>query len=215
MFESVLPPIGVVSAETAIPIMTAPLFPEEAAYIANAVAKRRAEFSTVRACADRALRTLGVGRPPQVPGPGGVPPWPVGFVGSMTHCAGCFAAAVARASSFRGLGIDAEPSVPLPEGVLESISSAQEREALGRLRAQRPGTNWDTILFSAKESVYKAWFPLAGVPLDFTDGTVALHHDGSFLAGLDIVVPRPLPRFFSGRWAISDGLIVTAVTIPA
>lgn len=214
MFEHVLP-TGVVIAETATPAVTERLFPEETAHITNAVAKRRAEFSTVRACADRALRALGLPRPPQVPGPGGMPPWPAGVVGSMTHCAGCFAAAVAPASTFRSLGIDAEPRVALPEGVLESISSAGERAALDALRKQAPGITWDTILFSAKESVYKAWYPLAGTPLDFTDGSIAIHHDGTFGVRLTIAVPRRLPRSFAGRWAAGAGLIVTAVTVPA
>ena len=66
MFELVLPSTGVVSAETGTAVATVVLFPEEVAHIAGAVAKRRAEFSAVRACADRALELLGITRPPQV-----------------------------------------------------------------------------------------------------------------------------------------------------
>lgn len=214
MFGFVLPATGVVSTETATAAPAARLFPEEAAHIANAVPKRRAEFSTVRACADAALRALGATRPPQVPGKGGMPPWPTGIVGSMTHCAGRYAAAVARTSSFRGLGIDAEPRVPLPEGILESISSTEERASLQRLWREVPEVNWDTILFSAKESVYKAWYPLARATLDFTDGSIVIGHDGTFSAQLDVAAPAWLPRSFDGRWAVGEGLIVTAVTVP-
>lgn len=215
MFELVLPSTGVVSAETGTAVATAVLFPEEVAHIAGAVAKRRAEFSAVRACADRALGLLGITRPPQVPGPGGMPPWPIGTVGSMTHCTGCFAAAVARTSSFRSIGIDAEPHRPLPDGVLESISSPGERAVLRRLWRDRPAVAWGTLLFSAKESVYKAWYQLAKAPLDFTDGSIVIALDGSFSAHIDIAPPAGVPRTFSGRWAASPGLVVTAVAVPA
>jgi 4'-phosphopantetheinyl transferase EntD len=37
-----------------------------------------------------------------------------------------------------------------------------ERAMLRDLAATAPGPCWDRLLFSAKESVYKAWFPPAG-----------------------------------------------------
>jgi hypothetical protein len=37
----------------------------------------------------------------------------------------------------------------------------EERVWLARLRADHPWVCWDRLLFSAKESVYKAWYPLA------------------------------------------------------
>ena len=72
------------------------LFPEEQAVIANAVDKRRLEFTTARACARVALGKLGLPPVPIVPGPRGAPRWPAGVVGSITHCAGYRACAVAR-----------------------------------------------------------------------------------------------------------------------
>ncbi|MGW3728760.1 4'-phosphopantetheinyl transferase, partial [Streptomyces sp. NPDC000851] len=58
----------------------APLYPEEAAVVARAVAKRRREFAVVRGCARRAMEKLGV--PPQavLPGERGAPRWPVGLI---------------------------------------------------------------------------------------------------------------------------------------
>jgi 4'-phosphopantetheinyl transferase EntD len=47
-------------------------------------------------------------------------------------------------------------------GVLGIVAVAGEQERLRRLKAAAPGTCWDRLLFSAKESVYKAWFPLTG-----------------------------------------------------
>ncbi|NDZ87966.1 4'-phosphopantetheinyl transferase, partial [Streptomyces sp. SID10115] len=63
------------------------LFPAEEAVVANAVDKRRKEFTTVRHCARTALARIGVPAAPILPGHRGAPGWPDGVVGSMTHCA--------------------------------------------------------------------------------------------------------------------------------
>jgi 4'-phosphopantetheinyl transferase EntD len=195
------------------------LFPQEEAVIARAVDKRRREFTTTRACARAALARLGLPPVPLVPGPRGAPRWPPGVVGSMTHCDGYRACVVARDRDLLALGLDAEPHAGLPEGVLGAVSSAPERERLAALAAAAPGTHWDRMLFSAKESVYKAWFPLTGRWLGFEDASVTLDPErGTFTARL--LVDGPYVNggrltSFSGRWLVDRGLIVTIVAVPA
>ncbi len=138
------------------------LHPEEAAYVDRAIAKRRREFALVRSCARRAMARLGVPPQPVPTGDRGAPVWPAGLLGSMTHCDGYGAAALVRDTDLAALGIDAEPAAALPEGVLAAITLPAERARLRRLAADRPGVPWDRLLFSAKESVYKAWFPSPG-----------------------------------------------------
>ena len=172
--------------------------------MARAVAKRRREFATVRACARRAMEKLGVPPRPILPGERGAPRWPDGVVGSMTHCDGYRAAALVRAGDLASLGIDAELHGPLPEGVL------QPRRAAGRARtgcagspAERPDVHWDRLLFSAKESVYKAWFPLTGKWLDFMEADIDITADGTFHAALLVPGPWVGGRRLShldGRW---------------
>jgi 4'-phosphopantetheinyl transferase EntD len=201
------------------------LFPQEAAAVAGAVEKRRREFGSVRLCARQVLARLGVAPRPLAPGGSGpawarrAPRWPEGIVGSMTHCVGYHAAAVARGASVAALGVDGEPNEPVPEGVRELITLPEERSVLERLGAAHPDVHWDRLLFSAKESVYKTWFPLTGRWLDF--GECAITPDperGTFTA--DLKVPGPvvggvrLDRFH-GRWRVRHGLVVTAVVIPA
>lgn len=53
---------------------------------------------------------------PVLTGEGGAPAWPDGVVGSMTHCDGYRAAAVANAGEVRGVGIDAAHHLPFPRG---------------------------------------------------------------------------------------------------
>jgi 4'-phosphopantetheinyl transferase EntD len=195
------------------------LFPAEEAAIAQAVDKRRREFTTVRACARAALARLGLPPVPIVPGPRGAPQWPDGVVGSMTHCAGYRACAVALDRNLLALGLDAEPHDQLPDGVLVAVSLEEERKRLAALAAAAPGTHWDRMLFSAKESVYKAWFPLTGRWLGFEDASVTIDPEaGMFTARLLVEGPDlngvPLTRF-NGRWLVDGGLIITAIAVPA
>ncbi|KQS63685.1 4'-phosphopantetheinyl transferase [Modestobacter sp. Leaf380] len=217
MLESVLgPPVSVCSTRTD----TAPVVvhAEEETDVARAVPARRAEYATVRHCARTALRAIDVPPGPLPRGAGGAPVWPAEVVGSMTHCRGYRAAAVARTVHVRSLGIDAEPDEPLPRGVLELVTRPGERAALPLLQRSRPGVHWDRLTFSAKESVYKAWFPLTGRWLDFDDAEVHLTPDGGLVAELLVPGPRvdgaPLTRF-TGRWSVASGIITTAVVVPA
>ena len=195
------------------------LFPEEAAIVARAVDKRRREFATARGCARDALAKLGIAPCPILPGARGAPQWPSGIVGSITHCAGYRAAAVAFGHDLLTIGLDAEPDDVLPDGVLDAVASASERARVRELFRLAPGVSWDRLLFSAKESVYKAWFPLTQRWLGFEDADVVVDVAGrTFMAR--VLVPPPAARGvrlsqFSGRWLASDGLLLTAVTVPA
>ena len=188
MIERVLP-TGGEAAEHTGPPRPVPLHPSEEPGVANAVPHRRAEYAAVPAGPDRA------------------PVWPAGIVGSMTHVDGYRAAAVGRAETWVGIGIDAEEHAPLPPGVETLVMSQDELTALARTD---PALCPDRVLFSAKESVYKVWYPVTRSWLGFEDVDVRLG-DGTFTArigrtglGTDVL---------HGRWAVGDGLVVTAVAL--
>jgi enterobactin synthetase component D / holo-[acyl-carrier protein] synthase len=211
VIEKILP-AGVASAAAYHDPPDALLYPEEEAAVVRAVGKRRREFGTVRWCARRALAELGLPPAPITPGERGAPRWPDGVVGSMTHCDGYRAAAVARAGDVATIGIDAEPHGPLPDGVLDAIARMEELPMLDELHRRSGQVQWGRLLFSAKETVYKAWFPLTGRWLGFEDVSLTLRTDGTFTARL-LAPDAPYPSF-DGRWTIVDGLIATAITIP-
>lgn len=217
MLERILPAGAVVRATRGD--IDAALYPEEEAMVERAVEKRRREFATARACARDALVELGQPRGAILSGPKGEPLWPVGIVGSITHCEGYRASAVARSSELRTLGVDAEPDQPLPDGLLGDIALPEERVLLRELAREAPGTHWDRLLFSIKESIYKAWFPLAERWLGFEDAVVAIDwRKQQFSAHL--LVPGPLVegrelRGFHGRWLAVDGLVMAAIALPA
>lgn len=205
MIEGLLPRLAV-SSEARHDPPEAVLLPAEEAIVARAVPKRRREFATGRWCARQALARLGLPPSAILAGPAGQPLWPDGIVGSITHCAGYRAAAVAWSGDVGALGIDAEPHAPLPDGVLDTVASDDERAHLRRLADHAPDVHWDRLLFSAKESAYKAWYPTGGRILEFEEATVALDPDGTLSARL--VDGTAL----TGRWLVADGLALTAAT---
>ena len=159
------------------------LFPQEEAVIARAVDKRRREFTTARHCARAALAALGCRRRRSCPASAARPGWPDGVVGSMTHCDGYRAAALAHGRDVRTIGIDAEAHEAAAGTACWTWSpSPAERARLRRLSAEEPGVCWDRLLFSAKESVYKAWYPLTRRWLDFAEADVELDASGRFTA---------------------------------
>jgi 4'-phosphopantetheinyl transferase EntD len=196
------------------------LFPQEYAVIARATESRQREFATARACARAALTRLGLPAAAVLPGPRGAPQWPAGVTGSITHCTGYRAAAVALIRDVVSLGVDAEPNEALPDhGMLKLIALDEERVRLAELASGMPGICWDRLLFSAKESVYKTWFPLTGRWLGFESADILIDpREGTFTARLlvqgPIVNGVPL-TLLSGCWLADHGLLVTAVVIPA
>ncbi|MFC2687147.1 4'-phosphopantetheinyl transferase family protein [Arachnia propionica] len=194
------------------------LHPEEQQYIERAVAKRQLEFARARYCARQALDRFGLERPSMIPGIAGEPSWPQGIIGSMTHCEGYAAAAVAPRARLVSLGLDAEVDAPLPERVLGLVALPSEIRRLALLGALEPALHWDRILFSCKESVYKAWYPLAHKWLGFEDAELALRLDGTFRARLLVegpAVPGGRLRLMAGAWRSREGLLLSAVSVPA
>jgi 4'-phosphopantetheinyl transferase EntD len=194
--------------------------PAEEALIAKAVDKRRKEFIGARHCARQALGKLGEPEVAIMVGDKRAPIWPRGVVGSLTHCAGYRGAVVAYALQIRTLGIDAEPHGPLPDGVLDSVSLASERDWLTGTPAD---LHADRLLFCAKETTYKAWFPLTGRWLGFEDARIGFTIErtadgwrGEFHSDL-LVDGRthsgPPLAFFDGRWLVRDGLVLTAIAV--
>jgi 4'-phosphopantetheinyl transferase EntD len=216
MLEVILP-AGVESEECFGDPPGGVLFPEEEKIIAHAAATRRRDFAAVRSCARACLERLGYPQVPILPGVGGAPMWPAGVQGSMTHCVGYAAAAVGPVAQISAIGIDAEPDAPLPDGVLNLIATPAEQDRLATIQPEADSPDWDRLLFSAKEAVYKAWFPLVGEWLDHQDAEIVFHpHEATFTALLSrdgLIVNGCQVHRLDGRWMRERGILVTAVVV--
>ena len=203
---------------TEAPVGDDALLPQERALVDGTSAERRAELAAGRHCARLALSCLDpdLGRMPVLTDARGAPLWPAGTVGSITHCTGWTGAAVARSRGsrlgrgIRAIGLDAEPIAPLPAGVVEVVASEGEREAVARLGGEQPGIPWDTLLFSAKEATYKAWYPLTGAVIGHDAVRVDLSSAGTFtaVARADDASGREVVHRVRGRWVLGPRVVV-------
>jgi 4'-phosphopantetheinyl transferase EntD len=196
-----------------------PPSPDDDRWVARAVDRRRREFAAGRGLARQALAALGVALDDcgLVPDQDGVPGWPAGVVGSITHAGGWCAAAVARAAAVRSLGIDGEDlaRVDGQPDWLRLVLRPAERDALAGLDPDEVGRR-ALILFSAKESFYKCQFPLTRTRLDFLDAEVVVRpEEGAFDVECAVPLPAGLPRRWSGRYEVADDLVLTAVELAA
>lgn len=191
------------------------MFDEEALLVASSIPERRAEFLTGRRCAHLALSKLGVTSQPILRGTNREPLWPEGVVGSITHCGDYCAAAVAYSHGERWIGIDAEPNEPLPPGILDLIASPKEIELVAGAMKTIP--NWDRLIFSAKESVYKAWYPCVQTGFDASSYSVEFSPDSSCFdvdfSGPGLNEARRAGTRFSGRYLVSADMILTSVVV--
>lgn len=188
------------------------LTPAEAEQVAGVAPRRQAEFGAGRACARSALCALGVA-PVTIPtGPAGEPRWPTGVVGSITHCHRYAAAAVGRSQMLAAIGIDAEPDRALPAGILAGLATPDERAALPR-RSGASDPHWDRLLFSAKEAVFKAWYPLTGCLIGFDAATVVFDPAAGTWGSFEVRLAGGPIRTMTGRWLAEQGLIACAVCV--
>jgi 4'-phosphopantetheinyl transferase EntD len=191
-----------------------PLLPGEELLVVDAVASRKAEFTAGRTCARTALRALGIPDAPILADERRAPQWPDGAVGSITHGGGHTAAAVALRRDVVMLGIDVEAAGRLDDDDAELVAVAGERHrAAGIL-----GSDADRLLFSAKESIYKAWYPATRRWLDFHDVTVTLEPGGTFTVdpGAHLAAgDRTILAALLGRYAVTATHVYTAVYRPA
>ncbi|NJK92129.1 MAG: 4'-phosphopantetheinyl transferase superfamily protein [Blastochloris sp.] len=141
-------------------------FPEEEIPVLEACSSRRNEFRAGRRLARRLLEERGLEACVLKSMEDRQVGWPEGWLGSITHKNDDCACALASLRDYEALGIDLESlRGPSPE-VWDRIFLREEREwCQGEPGAQEASA----LLFSAKEALYKALFPLSRGPLRWMD----------------------------------------------
>jgi 4'-phosphopantetheinyl transferase EntD len=135
----------------------------------RATQNRQREFLAGRWCAEQALQCLGSGSTHVAMAEDRAPIWPDGVVGSITHTGDFAAAAVAWAADVAALGIDSEQIID-PAAARDVADICMVDEAtLFKAAHGRSFCEFCTLVFSAKESVFKCLFPLTRKFLEFSD----------------------------------------------
>lgn len=184
----------------------------------RAVPKRKLEFMAGRVCAREAIRNL-TGTAPADALPrdaDGCPVWPPGLVGSISHTRRFATAAVALAADSAGLGVDVE-EVIAPDAAAEVAglvaTDAELRVAQG---AGLDSLAALTLVFSAKESLYKALYPARRLSFDFLDCTVVEVDAGARRFTIRLAAPFDAAAGaagFAGRWERIGGEVHTGVLV--
>ncbi|PSL94972.1 4'-phosphopantetheinyl transferase [Pseudomonas sp. R9.37] len=131
------------------------------ASIQRSVAKRQAEFLAGRLCARAALQQLDhLDCVPPI-GEDRAPVWPEHISGSITHSTGHAAAIVGHKAQWRGLGMDLENVLALDraERLAGEILTAEEMQRMASVPREQVAL-LVTLTFSAKESLFKALYPI-------------------------------------------------------
>ena len=111
----------------------------------------------------------------------GLPVWPGGLLGSISHTAEYAWAAVVRKQQVAGVGVDCEGllATAVASELWQLVGTAGERDLLSGAFGF---TEAVTILFSAKEAIYKCLNPVTGWALDFSDVKLVGFAGGSLQA---------------------------------
>lgn len=177
--------------------------------VQRAVQKRRAEFAAGRRAARLALRGAGYDAVAIPKGAHRAPVWPEGLVGSLSHDGGLAIAGVAPLSRVAALGLDLAEAADFPAHLRAEILRTEPEKRQSGLEAR--------VNFSAKETVFKALYPIVQEYFGFGAVEVSPNMD----AGLfDVRLRRSLGPYpedarFQGRFAIVERRLVTLLSIPA
>ncbi len=136
------------------------------------------------------------------------PMWPKGLVGSISHSRELAAATILRDAL--GVGIDIECQRRLKSDAVRRVATKEEYSRYSVV----PDFDW-TLLFSAKESVFKAFSPLAKRYIGFQEIELLLDvATQSFsLRYLGNTIDKGLFEKSEGHWSSLAGHVITLVMV--
>ncbi|MZR63577.1 4'-phosphopantetheinyl transferase [Alcanivorax sp. DP30] len=178
----------------------------------TAVNKRKAEYLAGRWCGREALRQIGSDG---VPGfhSDRSPVWPVGTLGSITHSHGIAEVMVGDARHWLTVGLDTEQWVS-PERAARLERELLTEEELKTLAGMSPlqRANRLTLIFSAKESLFKALYPLTGKRFYFHDAVRRQPNSLTLLRTLSPEWPKGTQIPF--RWRERQHSVLSWIALP-
>ncbi|ECO8339960.1 4'-phosphopantetheinyl transferase superfamily protein [Salmonella enterica] len=140
--------------------------------IQTSVSKRRAHYFAGRVAAKSALSKIGIENFILLNGKHMEPLWPRNIVGSLSHSEKFAACAVHRSFRSSGVGIDVESvlSRESARDILDLVVGDRENELI--YNSIFDCTMMLTLIFSAKESLFKALYPHVRYYFDFDVASV-------------------------------------------
>jgi len=196
-----------------IPSTELPVAEGEEPSILRAGPKRRRDFSAGRHCAHEALVALGSPTDSLPRNDDGSVAWPRGISGSISHSRQWCGAVVAWSDDVLGLGLDIEETGRLSDGGAKLVLSEDERTAARQSWLGEDACR--TLMFSTKESIYKALHPLVRRYIDFDEAVVEVEDHGTLQVELVKELETKLPDSLRlvGRYHVDEGSVLTTITL--
>jgi len=159
------------------------LYPEELGILNfKAVPKRRIEFCIGRVAAHNALSKIKINNFPVLKGVHNEPLWPEGVVGSISHSGTIALAAVANKETTAGIGIDIEMlDETISQDIVQVVCTIREAIWVNQRKDRR--LERLLMIFSAKESVFKAFSPITNRFLTYFDAELIWNENISRFRG--------------------------------
>jgi enterobactin synthetase component D len=190
-------------------------------HLHRAVLKRQVEFLAGRVCAQQAIEALTGHKPATIPAQADrAPGWPRGIIGGITHTTRYAAALVSSNGQYQGIGLDCERLMSPEQLDLQThICTPRELDALHATHRDWPPERLLTLVFSAKESLYKCLYPQVRKFFGFSAARlIALDpaHE-TFVMQLEQDLTPRLTRHscWSGRFSCQSNLLMTAIVDPS
>ncbi len=188
---------------------------EESILPANVNEERKSQFILGRAAANQALRKLGHNEMPVLKGLNREPIWPAGTVGSITHTTSWACAVAALSKEVLSLGIDLQELRNIGRFDLAKRVCSKREQAWLSSDNNNLTQNF-TKLFSAKESIYKAFYPIAHYSLGFKDVELSWDIETEGFKGellVDISPKFPTGYRFFVPVSFSSGYVLSSIMI--
>jgi 4'-phosphopantetheinyl transferase EntD len=185
------------------------------AALQDAVVKRKAEFFAGRFFAAILLHNLGLSSQVAVAS-SRAPVWPRGANGAITHSRRHALCVVTTEDLLVGVDIEHHLSPDRARRLEPSIISPEEHALLPH---SLPYHQAITLCFSAKESAYKAIYPLVGRYVDFLQASIQInHHQHTFSIRLSSSILAPgIPGdtavAIDGHFKLCDDHVLTYISI--
>ncbi|THB84529.1 4'-phosphopantetheinyl transferase superfamily protein [Pantoea allii] len=184
------------------------------ARLQQAVRKRRAEYLASRLLVRSVMAELGIADFILTNAADRSPCWPAGVQASLSHSAGVVVVAATRQPFAVGVDVEQFMSETTAQETAELLMNEQEQQLLRTLPISFSAAA--TLLFSLKESLYKALWPQLRQPMDFLDAELVSANFAQQCATLR------LTQDFSGRFAMGtllnagfmwrDNQVITLIT---
>jgi len=152
------------------------LHPAEENYFSQlSSVSRKEHYRSGRICAGEVLSKLGtIGQPVLRDPQTREPLWPEGISGAITHSGNWAAAAAGKTSDVLGIGIDLEDlERQVDSRISRHVCLPEEQKWLQECGEDFLEQNLK-IIFSAKESIFKAFFPYTRTYLHFHDARILM-----------------------------------------